>query len=63
MPAQKWSHVAVNQVKGAHLQSQHTDVHGQYPDPWKVGVIKRMHKRCVPGSFLPSPKSLGTRLL
>ena len=43
--------------------SPYTDVHGKYPDPWKVGVIKRMRKQCIPGSFFPFlPKSLGTRL-
>ena len=44
------------------VMSQYMDVHGRYPDPWKVGVIKRMCKQCVPGSFLHSPKSLGMRL-
>ena len=41
-----------------------TKVNGKYPDPRKVGVIKRMRERCVPGSFSsPPPKSLGTRLV
>ena len=30
-------------------------VHGKYPDPRKVGVIKCMHKQCAPGSFFSSP--------
>ena len=38
-----------------------TDVH---TDPWKVGVIiKHMCEQSVPGSFLPSPKSPGMRLI
>ena len=29
------------------------DVNGNMWNPWNAGVIKHMHKQCVPGAFLP----------
>ena len=43
------------------VTSLYTDVHGKYPDPWKVGVTcanSAYQALCFP----PPPKSLGTRL-
>ena len=54
-----WHDNYINNMGMQHEQSvtrpsvtlPYTDVHRKYPDPWKVGVIKRMREQCIPGSF------------